>query len=287
MNDQPNPLAQQLGHDTVADTTAAYAPIDPPPADRVKAIADVIGPVMLLGLQDAELVDEPGRERIRDWVKWISETIAALPPAEPASEPAPEPERGELWSLLEWTFWGSGMGDVFREPLADTMLAAISPEQRAQAEQLMEAWHASGREPLGRRRYEELSAELKKAREDLAEEKASHDPRLRCLLVKAAPDKDMYIGWSNVCEMPAGVWSRETAIEYGFPPSRLDRADKNGSSDMSCGDGHWADPGFVAEQRGWLRRDRLGDYAVEYLHGDRQAAFNLLEPFEGETEVRR
>ena len=36
-----------------------------------------------------------------------------------------------------------------------------------------------------------------------------------------------------------------------------------------------------------LRRDRLGDYAVEYLHGDLQAAFDLLEPFEGETEVRR
>lgn len=75
----------------------------------------------------------------------------------------PQPDRGELWSLLDWTFWGSGMGDVFREPLADTMLTAITPEQRAQAEQLMEAWHASGREPLGRRRYEELNGELKTA----------------------------------------------------------------------------------------------------------------------------
>ncbi|MFJ2162394.1 hypothetical protein [Streptomyces sp. NPDC087856] len=124
-------------------------------------------------------------------------------------------------------------------------------------------------------------------RADLAEEKASHDSRLRCLLVKTSPDQDLYVGWSNVCEMPAGVWSRETALAYGFPPSRLDRADKNGSSDLSCGDGHWKDPGFVAEQLGWLRRDRLGDYAVEYLKGDRQAAYALLEPFEGETEVRR
>jgi hypothetical protein len=120
---------------------------------------------------------------------------------------------------------------------------------------------------------------------ELAEEKASHDPRLRCLIVKAARDKDMYVGWSNSCDMPAGVWSRETAIEYGFPPSRLDRADENGTS-SKIGDGAWDDPGFVAEQRGWLRRDRLGDYAIEYLHGDRQAAFALLEPFEGETEVR-
>lgn len=79
-------------------------------------------------------------------------------PAEPS-----DPQRGELWSLLDWTFWGSGMGDVFREPLADTMTAAISPEQREQAEKLMEAWHASGRQPLGRRRYEDLNAELKEA----------------------------------------------------------------------------------------------------------------------------
>lgn len=134
---------------------------------------------------------------------------------------------------------------------------------------------------------EELLVDLQAARDELAEVKAGQNPRLRCLLVKPSRDKDMYVGWSNICEMPAGVWSRETAIEYGFPPSRLDRADKNGSSDLSCGDGHWGDKGFIAEQRGWLRRDRLGDYAIEYLYGDRVAAFALLEPFEGETEVRR
>lgn len=75
-----------------------------------------------------------------------------------------EPVRGELWSLLDWTFWGSGMGDVFREPLADTMLSAISPEQRAQAESLMQSWHDSGRQPVGRRLYEELEAEIKELR---------------------------------------------------------------------------------------------------------------------------
>lgn len=131
-----------------------------------------------------------------------------------------------------------------------------------------------------------LKTEIDRLRAELAEEKASNDPRLRCLIVKAAPDRDLYVGWSNVCDMPAGVWSRETAIEYGFPPSRLDRADATGTS-SHIGDGAWDDKGFVAEQRGWLRRDRLGDYAVEYLHGDRQAAYALLEPFEGEDEVRR
>lgn len=80
-----------------------------------------------------------------------------------------QPQRGELWSLLDWTFWGSGMGDVFREPLADTMLASITTDQLETAEQLMAAWHASGRQPLGRRHYENLSAQLKAVQEQLAE----------------------------------------------------------------------------------------------------------------------
>lgn len=147
----------------------------------------------------------------------------------------------------------------------------------------------------------ELLADLERARsiavaleqenaqlaDENAELKAANDPQLRCLLVKPAADKDMYVGWSTVCDAPTGVWSRAAASEHGFPISRLNRADENGSSAMGgYRAGHWDDTGFVAEQRGWLKRERLGDYAVEYLHGDRQAAYRLLEPFEGETEVR-
>ena len=127
-----------------------------------------------------------------------------------------------------------------------------------------------------------LLAEVRRLRDELAEEKASRNPLLRCLIVKATKDRDLYIGWSSSCDAPTGVWSRETALAYGFPPSRLDRADANGSSDLSCGDGHWDDKGWVAEQRGWLRRDLIGEYAVEYLHGDREAAYRLLEPFDDE-----
>jgi hypothetical protein len=123
---------------------------------------------------------------------------------------------------------------------------------------------------------------------ELAEVKAAHDPRLRCLIVKPDHDNDMYVGWSTNAEAPTGVWSRETALEYGFPASWLDRADENGS-DATGGYrfGHWEHTRLVAEQRGLLPRHRLGDYAVEYLLGDRVAAYGLLEPFEGESEARK
>jgi hypothetical protein len=128
---------------------------------------------------------------------------------------------------------------------------------------------------------EDARRELTRTKAELAEEKAKVDPRLRCLLIKTAPDRDQYVGWSNICEMPAGVWSREAALEYGFPPSRLDRADQTGTSSY-IGDGAWDDQGFIAEQRGWLRRDLMGDYAVEYLLGDRTAAYALLEPLDSD-----
>jgi len=126
-----------------------------------------------------------------------------------------------------------------------------------------------------------LIDEVRRLRDELAETKALHDPRLRGLLVKTAPDKDLYVQWSTVCDMPGGVFSRETALEYGFPRSKVDHADEHGSSSR-LGDGAWDDKGWVAEQRGWLRRDRIGEYAVEYLHGDRTAAYALLEPFDDE-----
>ncbi|MFD8609405.1 hypothetical protein [Streptomyces sp. NPDC059631] len=44
-----------------------------------------------VGLQDAELGDEPEQPRIRDWIKWIAETVAALP-APAAQQPAPDNE---------------------------------------------------------------------------------------------------------------------------------------------------------------------------------------------------
>jgi hypothetical protein len=127
-----------------------------------------------------------------------------------------------------------------------------------------------------------LLAGVRCLRDELAETKALHNPRLRGLLVKAATDRDQYVGWSTVADGPKGVWSRETAIEYGWPRTWLDRADATGTSARD-GEGGWDDGGFVADQRGWLRRELLGDYAIEYLLGDRVAAYALLEPIEDEA----
>jgi hypothetical protein len=135
-------------------------------------------------------------------------------------------------------------------------------------------------------RLHDPDAELNRLRDELAEEKAAHDPRLRGLLVKTAKDRDQYVQWSTVADGPKGVFSRETALEYGFPRSTIDYADEHGSSSR-LGDGAWDDKGWVAEQRGWLPRHLIGDYAVEYLHGDRVAAYAMLEPFEDDAEAAR
>ncbi|MCX4405930.1 MULTISPECIES: hypothetical protein [unclassified Streptomyces] len=126
-----------------------------------------------------------------------------------------------------------------------------------------------------------LVAEVLRLQDELAETKALHDPRLRGLLIKAAKDQDQYVSWSTVADGPKGVFSRETAIEYGYPRTYLDRADGSGTSALS-GEGGWNDSGFVADQHGWLRRDLIGDYAIEYLLGDRIAAYAMLEPIDAD-----
>lgn len=88
------------------------------------------------------------------------------------AEPAPVVvEHTELWSLIDWSLWGSGMGDVFREQLADQFIAAITPEQHAQALRLIEAWSESGHLPLGRRCYEDQKRRLHRALRTVARER--------------------------------------------------------------------------------------------------------------------
>lgn len=124
--------------------------------------------------------------------------------------------------------------------------------------------------------------------ERLQEMEAEQSGRFRVQeIIKPERDKDLYVGWSHVCEMPAWAGTREQALAEGCPPSRLRRADKRGTSmkdDFGCA---WDHGGLIAEQRGYLPRARIGDYATLYLLGRTQEAFGLLEPFDGETEVRR
>ncbi|THA82768.1 hypothetical protein [Streptomyces sp. A0592] len=84
------------------------------------------------------------------------------PEAARAAE-APIAHSDELWSLIDWSLWGSGMGDTFREALADQFIRAITPQQHEQALRLIQAWTDSGRGPLGRRRYEDQQARLHRA----------------------------------------------------------------------------------------------------------------------------
>jgi hypothetical protein len=79
-----------------------------------------------------------------------------------------QPERDELWRHLDWSFWGTGMADVFREPLAEAMLAGITPEQRQQANDLITRWR-DHREFVGRDKYEEQKAEIESLKVQLAE----------------------------------------------------------------------------------------------------------------------
>ncbi|MFJ4009428.1 hypothetical protein [Streptomyces sp. NPDC090026] len=79
----------------------------------------------------------------------------------PTTTPVQHPD--ELWSLIDWSLWGSGMGDTFREQLANQFLAAITPAQHQQALALIQAWTDSGRFPLGRRCYEDQQRRLHRA----------------------------------------------------------------------------------------------------------------------------
>lgn len=82
---------------------------------------------------------------------------------ETVEEPAGPVRDDELWQHLDWSFWGTGMGDVFREPLADTMVAAITPEERQQANDLITRWREH-REFVGRDTYEAQKAENQRLR---------------------------------------------------------------------------------------------------------------------------
>lgn len=115
----------------------------------------------------------------------------------------------------------------------------------------------------------------------------------QCIL-KAAPDRDLYLIWSTVVDNAIWVGDRTALVEhlreeYGRSSNfetRIARADRRGSSMLDYGFGRWDDEylavGEGSPMDGWyhLRRDRLVAYAEALLAGDDAAAVALLECYE-------
>lgn len=104
-------------------------------------------------------------------------------------------------------------------------------------------------------------------------------------IVKCSPDRDEYVYWSDVVEDVHCVGTRAEVEDYlrsiGHTDEisdRFDRADKTGTS-ARPGFYAWDDSGPIAQQRGIVPRDRLGEFArLRCAEDDR--AWELLEPFD-------
>jgi hypothetical protein len=108
--------------------------------------------------------------------KWVSEADAARTAAFERGEPVDHDD--ELWSILDWSFWGAGMADTFRVPLADTMIKAISAEQHKKALDLIARWTELRGEHVFQARYEELQGENDHLRAQLAEATARREEKM-------------------------------------------------------------------------------------------------------------
>jgi hypothetical protein len=93
----------------------------------------------------------------------IVDQVRALAAAAPADDAQPKTrERGELWEILDWSLWGNGMADVFRAPLADKMIAALTDAEYEQAAALIDRWRELRGEQAYRKLYEDLRAEIER-----------------------------------------------------------------------------------------------------------------------------
>ena len=119
------------------------------------------------------------------------------------------------------------------------------------------------------------------------------------IIIKPERDRDFYIGWSTITDNPHWWGARAEATRYlvrdarrrgvaDHPPEeRLARADRYGTSDMSVREGGWGDDGLIYEQRGVLPRRHLIAACEALARDDEPAVWDLLEPFEDQSEVRR
>lgn len=108
----------------------------------------------------------------------------------------------------------------------------------------------------------------------------------RGLVMRTKPGADLYVIWSTVAYGPMWIGNEaELAELLGTEcADRLARARDTGTSSR-FGEGGWDDTGFVAEQVGWLPRDRMHEYALAYREGGIDVAKQHLEPFEDDEPV--
>ncbi len=116
-------------------------------------------------------------------------------------------------------------------------------------------------------------------------------------IIKQDRDRDEYVLWSDFTERPVAAGTRAEMIPYVDevdPPDRFsttaerfDRADRQGSSMIPYSHGWWDDDGMIYEQRGWLPRRHIAEACRLRLAGRESEGWDLREPVEDETEVRR
>lgn len=122
-------------------------------------------------------------------------------------------------------------------------------------------------------------------------------------IVKATPDEDFYVAWSDNVEAPLAFGDRKYMFDWADQPSRraldsdvrgataarFERADRMGTSYL------WPTPedpayrfgeGFIYEQQGWLPRTNLRALCERLSEDWKADVRDLLEPFEDEEEVR-
>ncbi|MEU3851786.1 hypothetical protein [Streptomyces sp. NPDC029554] len=115
--------------------------------------------------------------------KTVEEALAALGPLPDGYESS----HGPLWSLLDWSLWGAGMGDQFREALADRMVAAIPADGVVHAEALMAEFIRRRQiEKTGVTIYQEQRDELERLRQQITEVVAERDTQFVAWLLKKA-----------------------------------------------------------------------------------------------------
>ncbi len=120
-------------------------------------------------------------------------------------------------------------------------------------------------------------------------------------LIRAAPDRDLYLVWSSIVDAPVAVGTRAEMVGWARQEWRLEeeraeaalmRADELGTSDRRFNTGGWDDDelpvfnGWQPPEPGWwyIRRDRLVEFAEAILRDDDAAATALLHRAPDEDE---